>query len=284
MSFYKHELIMDIPEKVPLKIKQIKKLSELPEQYRSFLQTWLLQGMPFDNIIDIFAINQDLEKETKHCIAWFQEKIMILSEQKHTVNQIILSPKDVVGVDYFSSNLNCQIGIKYLKDYAITIENIQYDKTSEKWIEPIFYIILGNSTNKEDFNNIETDCTILKQVAPEIFQSSKLCYHLDKKILNFYWSIKYGNENKYTKQYFIGIMNKGVVLIDWSIQNTKTVYIFWENIEDICYEEVNEKENYIFIKTDLGKNYFIPVSDEPLFCPFCFVKNMESYLLTYGAI
>lgn len=283
MSFYEHEIIMDVPEKIPLKIKKIKKLSELSEQYRPFLQTWLLEGISFDNIIDIFTAKQDEENKSNHCIAWFQEKVMILSKQKHTINQIILSPKDVIGLDYFSSNFNCQIGIKYLKDYAIAIENIQYDKASEKWIEPIFYIILGNLNNIEDLNNTEKEYTILKKVTPEIFESSKLCYRLDKKILNFYWSIKYGNENKYTKQYFIGVMNKGIVLIDWNIQNTKTIYIFWENIEDICYK-INQKENYILIKTTLGRNYFIPVSDEPLFCPFCFVKNMESYLLTYGAI
>lgn len=281
MPFYENEIITNIPEKISMKIKKMQKLSEMSEQYRPFLEEWLSEGMPFDNIIDIFELNEI--SESKYCIAWFHEKIMILFEQECDMKQIVLSSKDIIGLDYFSNDMTCQISIKYLKEYALATENIQYDKISEKLIEPIFHIILGISVEEKSLNNADKDCDGLKQVTPQIYQCAKLCYRMDKKILDFYWSIKYGNKNKYTKQYFIGVMNKGIVLIDWSIQNIRVVYIFWDNIENISYE-VNKKKNYVLIKTDLGRNYLIPISDKPFVCPFCFIRKMETYLLTYGAI
>ena len=106
-------------DKIELKSwpKKIDHLEELPQQYHPYLQSWLDKGMPVKHLTyipreDVFC------EQPEYVLCWMDDKVMMLKTDMvglgRSVKRIVLTPQNIVRIDYSVTLLHCQVAFTYI--------------------------------------------------------------------------------------------------------------------------------------------------------------------------
>lgn len=250
--------------------KRIYDWEELPERFRPALEVWRAQGLPPGNVTYIPKVHQ-YKKGVEYVTAWLGEEVLLLTGGDQGVESTLVRPGDVVRMTYTIQLLKCFVEVLLDRGGETVAVGFSYNRTKEDQLFPVLNLLLGNAPDHRPGLTHPADPPLERLLIDSyaMYNNSKLCYRFGDTIRDSLWvpGRNYGLQTfrKQKPEYFVGKMDRGVVVIHTDFYARRTVYLTWERIREVAVEEAAfrgpgpRRRPALVLKTTCGEPVALPL-------------------------
>lgn len=240
--------------------KRIYQWSELPQPFRPALEEWRGEGLPPGNVTYIPQVRQGGGEE-EHAVAWWRGQVLLQTMGRGEVARLLV-PQGAAALRYEVQLLKCTLTL-YLEHGGQA--SFSYNKVKEEQLRPVLSLLLGRPSGLVFPTGHPAPERLgwLLEESYGMYHTALLCYRLGERLEDcLYLRGKAGGllgllQKTPDPEYFLGVMDRGLVSISHDSYSTRTLYAPWESLDSA--ELAAERRGHSLQVRAAGGEMTIPV-------------------------